>query len=53
MDFHGITFFQLPALSKAKSFWDDKQGHTCTKAELVAFLIDETDGVTGILKQKV
>jgi DNA-binding transcriptional MerR regulator len=53
MDFHGIMFFQLPALSKAKSFWDDKQGHTCSKAELVAFLIDETDGVTGILKQKV
>jgi hypothetical protein len=53
MDFHGITFFQLPALSKARSFWDDKQGHTCTKAELVAFLIDENDGVTGILKQKV
>lgn len=53
MDFHGIMFFQLPALSKAKSFWDDKQGHTCTKAELVAFLIDENDGVTGILKQKV
>jgi hypothetical protein len=53
MDFNGIMFFQLPALSKAKSFWDDKQGHTCTKSELVAFLIDETDGVTGILKQKV
>jgi hypothetical protein len=53
MDFHGIMFFQLPALSKAKSSWDDKQGHTCTKAELVAFLIDEADGVTGILKQKV
>lgn len=53
MDFNGIMFFQLPALSKARSSWDDKQGHTCTKAELVAFLIDETDGVTGILKQKV
>jgi len=53
MDFHGIMFFQLPALSKAKSFWDDKQGHTCTKSELVAFVIDENDGVTGILKQKV
>lgn len=53
MDFNGIMFFQLPALSKAKSFWDDKQGHTCTKAELVAFLIDEKDGVTGILKQKI
>lgn len=53
MDFHGIMFFQLPALSKAKSSWDDKQGHTCTKAELVAFLIDEKDGVTGILKRKV
>jgi len=53
MDFHGIMFFQLPALSKAKSFWDDKQGHTCTKSELQAFLIDENDGVTGILKQKV
>lgn len=53
MDFHGIMFFQLPALSKSKSFWDDKNGYTCTKAELVAFLIDEVDGVTGILKQKV
>lgn len=53
MDFHGIMFFQLPALSKARSFWDDKQGHTCTKAELVAFLIDEKDGVAGILKRKV
>lgn len=53
MDFHGIMFFQLPALSKSKSFWDDKQGHTCSKAELVAFLIDENDGVSGILKQKV
>lgn len=53
MDFHGIMFFQLPALSKSKSFWDDKQGHTCSKAELVAFLIDEKDGVAGILKQKL
>lgn len=53
MDFHGIMFFQLPALSKAKSSWDDKQGHTCTKGELVAFLIDEKDGVAGILKRKV
>lgn len=53
MDFHGIMFFQLPALSKSKSFWDDKQGHTCSKGELVAFLIDENDGVSGILKQKV
>jgi len=53
MDFNGIMFYQLPALSKAKSFWDDKQGHTCTKAELQAFLIDENDGITGILKQKV
>ena len=53
MDFHGIMFYQLPALSKSKSFWDDKQGHTCSKAELVAFLIDSEDGVTGILKQRV
>lgn len=53
MDFHGIMFFQLPALSRAKSSWDDKQGHTCSKAELVAFLIDEQDGNTGILKQRV
>ena len=53
MDFNGIMFFQLPALSKSKSFWDDKQGHTCSKSELVAFLIDENDGVTAVLKQKV
>lgn len=53
IDFGGIKFYQLPALSNSKSLWDDKQGHTCTKAELTAFLINEGAGITAILKQPI
>lgn len=52
-DFLGIKFYQLPALSKSKSSWDLKQGHTCSKAELTAFVIDESCGMTGILKRPI
>ncbi len=52
-DFMGIKFYQLPALSRAKSSWDDKQGHTCSKAELTAFVIDQSDGMTDIIKQRI
>jgi hypothetical protein len=51
LDFNGIKFYQLPALSKAKSSWDDKNGYTVTKAELTVFLIDYEDGMTNIFKQ--
>jgi len=50
-DIHGIKFYQVPALSTAKSSWDDKQGHTCNKAEMVAFLITEERGMTDIYRQ--
>lgn len=53
MDFTGIKFFQLPALSSSKSLWDDKNGHTCSRAELTAFVLDEKDGMTAILKQPI
>lgn len=52
-DLGGIKFYQLPALSKAKSLWDDKMGHTCSKAEFTAFVIDKNAGVTAILKQPI
>lgn len=52
-DFLGVKFYQLPALSKARSGWDLKQGHTCSKAELTAFVIDQHCGVTGILKRPI
>ena len=51
LDFNGIKFYQLPALSKAKSSWDDKNGYTVTKGELTVFLIDYEDGMTNIFKQ--
>jgi len=51
IDFNGIKFYQLPALSNAKSSWDDKHGYTCSKAEVTGFLIDELDGMTNIFKQ--
>lgn len=51
LDFNGIKFYQLPALSKAKSAWDDKNGYTVSKGELTVFLIDSEDGITNIFKQ--
>jgi len=50
-DFNGIKFYQIPAFSNAKSLWDDKNGHTMSKAEVTGFLIDEGDGITNIFKQ--
>ena len=50
-DFNGIKFYQIPAFSNAKSSWDDKNGHTCSKGEVTGFLIDLEDGMTNIFKQ--
>lgn len=50
-DINGIKFYQLPAFSKAKSLWDDKNGYTCSKAEATGFLIDKYYGITNIFKQ--
>lgn len=46
----GIKFYQIPALSKAKSMWDMKQGYTTTPAEMTSFLIEEGKGITEIYK---
>lgn len=50
-DINGIQFYQIPAVSKAKSSWDDKNGYTVTKAEMTAFLITEDDGMTDVYKE--
>lgn len=50
-DIHGIKFYQIPAFSNARSLWDDKNGHICSRAEVTAFLIDHTYGMTNIFKQ--
>ena len=50
-DFNGIKFYQIPAFSNAKSLWDDKNGHTMSKAEVTGFLIDQYSGMTNIFKQ--
>ena len=50
-DFNGIKFYQIPAFSSAKSLWDEKNGYTCAKAEVTAFLIEEDNGMTNIFKQ--
>lgn len=52
-EYIGTMFYQLPALSSAKSSWDDKMGHTCAKAELTAFLLDREDGISTIYKKKL
>lgn len=51
-DYNGIRTYQLPQLSKAKSIWDDKKGHLCSKAELVTFLFEE-DGLSNILRKEI
>ena len=50
-DFNGIKFYQIPAFSNAKSLWDDKNGHTMSKAEVTGFLIEQNSGMTNIFKQ--
>ena len=50
-DFNGIKFYQIPAFSNAKSTWDDKMGHTMSKAEVTGFLIEQGSGMTNIFKQ--
>lgn len=52
-DLNGIKFYQLPALSSAKSSWDDKNGHTCSKAELTAFVIEPRYGIVNIVKRPI
>ena len=51
LDFNGIKFYQIPAFSNAKSGWDEKNGYTCSRGEVTAFLIDHSDGMTNIFKQ--
>jgi len=51
-DYNGIRTYQVPQLSKAKSIWDDKKGHLCSKAELVTFLFEE-DGLSNILRKEI
>jgi hypothetical protein len=50
-DFNGIKFYQIPAFSNAKSKWDEKNGYTCTKGEVTAFMIELENGMTNIFKQ--
>ncbi len=50
-DFNGIKFYGIPALSTAKSKWDEKLGYVGTKGEMTAFLISEDIGVTDVYKE--
>jgi hypothetical protein len=50
IDVHGIKFYQVPQLSNATSYWDDKNGYTTTKAEMTGFVITTTNGMSDILK---
>ncbi len=51
-DFNGVKTYQVPQLSTAKSAWDDKRGHICSKAESIVFLFEE-DGLTTILRKQI
>lgn len=51
-DFNGVMTYQVPQLSTAKSSWDDKRGHVCSKAESIMFLFEE-DGLSNILRKQI
>lgn len=51
-DYNGVRTYQVPQLSTAKSSWDDKKGHLCSKAELVTFLFEQ-DGLSNILRKVI
>lgn len=53
MDFSGITFYALPALSTGKSNWDLKMGNVGNKAEVTAFVIQEGKGISDIYKEPI
>jgi hypothetical protein len=50
-DFSGIEFYGIPALSTAKSHWDDLNAHVGTKAAYTAFIIEEGNGMADIYKE--
>ena len=52
-DIGGIRFYQIPALSNAKSRWDMQNGYTTTKAESTTFLIEEGLGISMIFKNVI
>lgn len=52
-DFNGIKFYGIPALSTAKSRWDEKNGYVGTRAEMTAFLVEEENGLTDIYKAQL
>lgn len=47
-----IKFYQIPALSNAKSKWDSKKGHY-NSGEMTAFLFTEYRGMTDIYKERL
>lgn len=51
LDISGIKFYQVPQLSNAVSKWDDKMGYRHNKAEMVAFVVTETNGISDIYKE--
>lgn len=51
LDIQGIKFYRVPQLSKAVSKWDDKNGYVDSKAEMTAFVITESNGMSDIYKQ--
>ena len=51
-DLNGIEFYQLPAMSNAKSKWDKKNEYR-NKGKLVSFVIEEKEGITDIYHQRI
>lgn len=49
-EIQGIKIYQIPQLSNARSYWDDKHGYTTGKAEMTGFVVTFSEGLSDILK---
>jgi hypothetical protein len=50
-DFGATRHYQVPALSSAKSFWDQNNGFVVTRTEHSAFIIEEGKGISDLFRE--
>jgi hypothetical protein len=50
-DFGAIRHYQVPALSSAKSLWDQNNGYVVTRTEHSGFIMEENKGISLLLRE--
>ena len=49
----GIMFYQLPALSRAVSYWDESNAHTLSHSRMTGFLLSEGTGMCDTYSEMI